>query len=130
MKQMSISRRDSPHDYHWNIKWLFRKQVFLMVVALLFTSLQLLAQVKKVTGMVHDDKGQPVSGARVVIRGTAKGTTTGSDGKFSIRTPGNATLVISNVGFATQEIALKGQPDLNVQLDTSFQNLTSIVVVA
>src|SRR5881227_2667159 len=102
MKQIPLSRRELARHCHWNIRWQLRKQTFLIVAYLLFASLPLLAQVKTVSGTVHDDKGQPVSGASIMIRGTSKGTTSSSDGKFSIQAPDNATLAISYVGFATQ----------------------------
>ena len=130
MKQTPLSRRELACHCHWNTRWLLRKQAFLIVIYLLFASLPLFAQVKTVSGTVHDDKGQPVSGASIMIRGTSKGITSGSDGKFTIQAADNAMLVISYVGFATQEIALNGQSELNVQLATTSQNLNSIVVVA
>src|SRR5689334_17596512 len=121
MKQMPLSQREFAHYCHWSTRWLLRKQTFLIIVSIMFASLQLLAQVKTVTGKVQDDKGQPVSGASIMIRGTSRGTTSDAAGTFSIQTPDNATLVISYVGYATQEIALNGQTNLNVQLATASQ---------
>ena len=126
---MPLSSGKSVHRCHWNTTWLLRKQTFLIVISLMFTSLQLLAQEKTVTGTVHDDKDKPVLGASVMIKGTSKGTTTDNDGKFSIQAADNATLTISYVGFAIQEIDLKGRSSLDVKLGAANQSLNEVVVI-
>ena len=129
MKQLPLTRRKSTRHCHWNTTWLLRKQTFLIVISFMFTSLQLLAQVKTVTGTVHDDKGQPVSGASIMLKGTTKGSTTDAAGSFSIQAPDNATLTVSFVGFATQEIDVKGRSSVDVKLGAVNQSLNEVVVI-
>jgi TonB-linked SusC/RagA family outer membrane protein len=82
-----------------------------------------------VTGRVTDDKGEGLPGVTVLVKGTTTGTSTDVEGNFSIDAPANATLVISSVGFTTQEIAVANQTTINVRLATNTQNLSEAVVV-
>jgi TonB-linked SusC/RagA family outer membrane protein len=84
-----------------------------------------------VQGVVTDDKGTPLPGATIVLKGAAGvGVSADADGKFSLSVPdGNATLVISSVGFVTQEVALGGKTTLNVQLVADNKALDEVVVV-
>ncbi|MDR1747083.1 MAG: carboxypeptidase-like regulatory domain-containing protein, partial [Tannerella sp.] len=61
---------------------------------------------KRITGKIVDQTGEPVVGANVVEKGTTNGNITDADGKFSLLVKENATLVISFVGYVTQEIAI------------------------
>lgn len=64
--------------------------------------------VKNVSGVVTDEKGNPLEGAVVVIKGTTVGTTTDASGKFALKdVPDDAVLVISYVGFVTKAVSVK-----------------------
>ncbi|MCJ8209731.1 SusC/RagA family TonB-linked outer membrane protein [Mucilaginibacter sp. RS28] len=87
------------------------------------------AQSSFVKGKVFDSKGLPVPGATVKIKGSTKGTTTAADGSFAINnTPPNTVLVISAVGYNTQEVTAKAT--LTVTLSDNNQTLTDVVVTA
>lgn len=85
-----------------------------------------------VRGTVTDDKGSPLSGVSVLLKGTSKGVFTGNDGSFSIEVPGeDAILVISYVGFIEQEVTVGKNRSLSILLTASGNNrLDSVVVVA
>ena len=86
-------------------------------------------QTINVTGTVNDALG-PVIGASVVEKGNSgNGTITDMDGKFSLRVPSDATLVISFVGYATQEIPLNGRTSISVNLKEDTEMLQEVVVV-
>lgn len=107
-----------------------RLLVGLVMLCLLFSPLALLAQDRVVTGKVTDSKdGTPVAGASVSPKGAQGGTTTGADGSFSLRI-GSAikVLVITNVGYASQEVPVTDGP-VSVSLVTSSSNLNEVVVV-
>jgi TonB-dependent starch-binding outer membrane protein SusC len=91
----------------------------------------LYAQDKVVTGKVTDSKdGSPVTGASVQPKGSKKGTSTGSDGSFSLSVPADVnTLVISSVGFGRQEIDIAGKSSVDVSLVATGANLNEVVVV-
>ena len=70
---------------------------------------------QQITGSVSDDNGIPLPGASIVIQGSSSGTTTDFDGNFSIETSQGSTLVISYVGYESQQIVVGSSP-INVQL--------------
>ena len=82
-----------------------------------------------VTGTVEDSFGA-VIGASVVEKGNAgNGTITDVDGKFSLKVKSKATLVISFVGYKTQEIALNGKTNYSIKLEEDSETLDEVVVV-
>ena len=83
---------------------------------------------QQVTGLVSDDNGIPLPGASIVIQGSSLGTTTDFDGNFSIETAQGSTLVISYVGYESQQIVVGSSP-INVQL-ISDNTLDEVVVTA
>ena len=85
--------------------------------------------VMAVKGIISSDKGEPLVGASVVVKGTTNGTITDIDGKYSLSVPdGKVTLVISYVGYDTKEVALNNQSELNITL-TEGSSLSEVVVV-
>jgi hypothetical protein len=78
--------------------------LFLLTV-LVLAGAPLRAQDRTVTGRVTlQEDGSPIPGANVVVKGSTNGTTTGSDGRYSLSVPDNATLVFSFIGLTTQEV--------------------------
>lgn len=90
---------------------------------------QVSQQSSTVKGVVEDDMG-PVVGATVVVKGTTNGTVTDMDGNFSL--PGvkeGSILVVSYVGYLSQEITYTGQSSLRIQLKEDSKQLDEVVVV-
>ena len=83
---------------------------------------------KKITGTVSDAQG-PVIGASIVEKGTTNGTVTDLDGNFTLNVKPGATLVISYIGYTTQEIATGSQSSFNVTLQEDNTALEEVVVV-
>ncbi|WP_223551889.1 TonB-dependent receptor [Aestuariivivens sp. NBU2969] len=84
----------------------------------------------QVSGTIQDANGQPLPGATILEKGTTNGTQTDFDGKFSIDVASSdAVLVISYVGFATQEIAVGDQTDISIQLVEEASALDEIILV-
>ena len=99
------------------------------VMASAETSVQAVQQsTKKVTGVVSDSQG-PVIGASVVEKGTTNGVVTDFDGNFTLEVKSGATLVISYIGYTTQEIAIGNQTTFNVTLEEDNNSLDEVVVV-
>lgn len=86
-------------------------------------------QKKKVTGIVEDEFG-PVAGAAIIVKGTTTGSITNMDGQFSIDVSNGETLVVSFLGYITQEIKYSGQNQLTVKLVEDSQALDEVVVTA
>lgn len=87
------------------------------------------AQQIAVQGVVKDQTGETVIGASVMEKGTTNGTITGIDGDFSLNMSPNGTLVVSFVGYKTQEVQVKGQKQLQVVLSEDAEMLDEVVVI-
>ncbi len=83
-----------------------------------------------IKGRVTDENGNPVAGATVVVKGGTQSAVTDNDGSFTIDADGNATLVISSVGYTDREIAIGGRSLLDISLQTDQKNLSEVVVTA
>ena len=87
-------------------------------------------QGKKVTGVVVDGAGIPVIGANVIVKGTTNGTITDFDGNFTLENvPADGVLVVSYIGYLSQEIPVGDQSAINVTLKEDTQALDEVVVV-
>ncbi|MBU2916248.1 MULTISPECIES: SusC/RagA family TonB-linked outer membrane protein [Reichenbachiella] len=82
-----------------------------------------------VSGVVLDEMGQPLPGATVVERGTTNGTVTNLDGKFSVTVSEDAVLVVSFLGYKTQEVTVGGRSVLDVNLELDMTSLEDVVVI-
>lgn len=97
----------------------------LMVIAM-----TLFAQVKNVSGVVLDKKGESIIGASVLVKGTTNGTITDFDGNFVLRNVAdNAILQISFVGYQTSDVSVKGQNNIKVVLSEDTETLDEVVVI-
>ena len=85
-------------------------------------------QTKKVTGTVQDAQG-PIIGASVVEKGTSNGCVTDLDGNFTLNVKPGATLVVSYIGYKTQNIVVGGNSTLNVKMASDDKSLDEVVVV-
>lgn len=86
----------------------------------------LLAQ-SRVDGKVYDETGEPLPGATVVVKGTSFGVATDFDGNFQINADASQTLVISYIGYKSQEVAVGNQSILEIYLELGNQ-LDEVVV--
>ena len=88
------------------------------------------AQNKNVSGKVSDDKGNPVAGASVLVKGSKSGTSTDASGSFTLSVPASATtLVISYVGFASQDVSIANSSSVTVTLQPENTSLNDVVVI-
>lgn len=110
------------------MKQLLKERLVLSMLTLLMP-LGLFAQDIKVQGVVKDETGETVIGASVMQKGTTNGAVTDIDGNFSLTVPSKATLLVSYIGFTTQEIAVDGRTQLEITLKEDDQTLNEVVVV-
>ena len=82
-----------------------------------------------VKGVVKDATGESVIGASVVQKGTSNGIITDIDGNFTLNVPSNSTIVISFVGYKTQEVPVAGKTQINVTMKEDTEMLDEVVVV-
>lgn len=84
---------------------------------------------KKVTGKVIDPDGEPIIGANIVVKGTTVGVITDVDGNFSIDVPDQGRLLISYIGYATQEVTVANKNSIHVRLEEDALALDEVVAI-
>ncbi len=104
-------------------------QVAVLMVTLLFASLQGHAQNVSVRGTVSDDSGAPLVGVNVYVDGTAIGTATGADGSYQLSVAPNAEITYQYVGYDNQVIPVAGRTVINVTLTSSSLMIDDVVVI-
>lgn len=107
----------------------------LMILALML-SIPLVVQsrdlpVDQITGQITDQNNEPLIGVNVLVKGTSKGTSTDFDGMYTLNdVADDAVLVITYVGYTSQEVDVNGRSTINVVLEPSSQTLDQVVVTA
>ena len=114
-------------DGHMFVRWL------LLALLMLVNGNVIMAQGGKTTinGVVTDELGEPLIGVNIMVKGTTNGTITDLDGKYSITADvqQKTIIVYSFMGYITQEIAVKTQRQINVQLFPDQEMLDEVVVI-
>ncbi len=105
------------------------KKIALFFLSAFLVCCQLNAQNLGVKGRVTDDKGAPVVGASVVVKGVSAGAITDNQGNFSISVAKGATLVISSVNFLSKEVVVTSNKTLAISLALSNTQLDDVVVI-
>jgi TonB-linked SusC/RagA family outer membrane protein len=108
-------------------KLLFAFQLFVFS----FLSTLSFAQNNTVTGRVVDQNGNPVAGATVSVQGTTTAAMTNENGTFSLSVPASSKkLVVTSVGFASQDVSINGRTNIPISLAVASSNLSEVVVTA
>lgn len=82
-----------------------------------------------IKGRITDEKGQPLSGVSIKVKGSSSGVSTGENGEFSIEAADNTTLVISYIGYLEQEVAIRDDAYISINLLPSDKSMQEVVVV-
>ena len=106
-----------------------KKIIFSFLLVLGLTQFAI-AQEQNVSGVITEaETGMPLPGVNVMEKGTSNGTSTDFDGNFSITVDSNAILVLSMVGYTTQEIPVTSN-NINVKMETDTEALEEVVITA
>jgi TonB-linked SusC/RagA family outer membrane protein len=97
---------------------------------LILYSLLSFGQTKNVSGTVTNASGLPIPNATIRVKGAKFGTSADQNGSFIVKAPGNATIVISAVGYQPKEVSLEDRTSIAVQLDEDRRSLSEVVVTA
>ena len=106
-----------------------KQLLFLLLGLLLAVASPAWAQTQAISGRILGSDGGAVPGATILERGTSNGVSTNADGNFSLNVQPGATLVISSVGYTTQNIAVGSSSTINATLAVSATQLTEAIVV-
>ncbi len=102
----------------------------LLIISFFSFQIAVFAQDITVAGLVTDITGAPLPGASVVLKGTTTGTETDFDGNYTLGdVPSDGVLIVSYIGFETQEIPVNQQTTINITLQEDTQSLDEVVVV-
>jgi TonB-linked SusC/RagA family outer membrane protein len=83
-----------------------------------------------VKGKIVDKNGESLPGASILQKGTSNGTITDKDGNFSLSVPSDATLIVTSIGFLTEEVPVGGKTELgNIALVSDVKTLDQVVVI-
>lgn len=104
------------------------KKSLLLMLSILLIGLQTWAQNEALRGKILDDKGEPIVGATIRVKGTNKGTTTDNNGNFVLNIDEGETLLISAIGMKPTEKS--AQNGMNVKMATDARTLRETVVTA
>ncbi|MGL4326615.1 MAG: carboxypeptidase-like regulatory domain-containing protein, partial [Tannerellaceae bacterium] len=89
----------------------------------------MLVQQSAVKGVITDEKGEPIIGANIVVKGTEVGTISDVDGAFQVNAPVGAVLHITYIGYLPIDITVKGSSAMNIVMKEDTKNLDEVVVV-
>jgi len=110
---------------------LMKKAKLLFSAILLLIGSTIFAQNLQVSGTVRDAEGEAVTGAAVQLKGSSTAyAVTDAVGGYRITVPSNGTLVVTCLGFKTQEIAVAGRAVINVTMEVDTEMLDETIVVA
>ncbi|HEY0655555.1 MAG TPA: carboxypeptidase-like regulatory domain-containing protein, partial [Chryseosolibacter sp.] len=106
-------------------------RLFLLMLVAFAASQQVYAQTSVSGKILSGEDNSPIPGANILVKGTTSGTISDAEGNFTLSVPDvNTTLVISFVGYLTQEVPLTGRTTVDVTLQTDAKQLTEVVVTA
>jgi len=85
---------------------------------------------QEIKGRITNEKGEPLPGVTVQLKGTTRGVVTNENGEYTITVPaGNAILIVSSIGYNKEEIPVSGKKEVSVTLQPSASNMNELVVV-
>lgn len=114
------------------MKLMYMKILCAGFIMVFFCHSEIIAQdnPKEITGTITGENGQALTGVSVVVKGTSRGAITSESGQFTVSATEKDVLVISMIGYASQEIRVGNQSNMTVQLEADIASLDEVVVVA
>ncbi len=104
------------------------KRRTLILLLWLCSSVAVLAQERIISGNVKDEAGSPLPGVNVLVKGTASGTVTDTNGSFKINAKESDVLIVSFIGFKTTEVTVGNQATIDIGLTPDVTSLSEVVV--
>ena len=128
---LDMAFKDEPFGYYIEKRTIFiKRKPSLIRQTALQTPAVPVVQLFPVQGRILGADGNPVAYVNITVKGSTRGTTSDADGKFTIDVNPDDVLVISSIGFVTQEYIVNGQSDLEITLTAEATSLNEVVVTA
>lgn len=106
-----------------------KKRITLLFFFILTSCALSFAQDHTVKGVVKDKQGMPLPGVSVKLKGSTTAVSTGATGTYAITAPANGTLIFSNIGFTSREVAVNNKTQIDIDLLEEAKDLTEVVVI-
>jgi TonB-linked SusC/RagA family outer membrane protein len=106
------------------------RKFYMLFAVFQFCWLFVSAQDITVSGLIVDKANLPLPGVTIKVNGSAKGTLTNADGKYSISVPSKSVIVFSSLGYTSQTVEVNGRTTINLSLQDDSQSLEAVVVTA
>ncbi|HXO78251.1 MAG TPA: carboxypeptidase-like regulatory domain-containing protein, partial [Puia sp.] len=127
---LSAALKDQSFEFYIENQTIFLRKKLVQEAAVISNAERKAAPPPPITGIVIGPDGKPLVGANIMLKGTKKGTTTDNEGKFSIDASAGQTLVISSVGYASQEIAVGARSAFEIRLVYEDKSLNTVMITA
>jgi TonB-linked SusC/RagA family outer membrane protein len=130
MERLSLVQRLSSPQWKSSLLSVSRSAIAICAVLMTLAVTTYAQSGKLVSGTITDEKGNPMAGATISVKGAQQGTTTDEKGHYSLKIPDNSTLIIAFIGYAPKEISAAKGETFNVQLSSNnAKQLEDMVVV-
>ncbi len=129
MKKTSTNYGDCYYIHHRGKFMKLPGKLAAILMFLLLTVSAFAQSQNTVQGTVSDEKGGPVPGASIKIKGTSAGTVSDVNGKFSINADKGATLIITYLGYQEKDVLIGDQKTISISLEPASSTLNEVVVV-
>ena len=106
------------------------RRLLTLFMVFMLSGILAFAQTRVVTGTITDDKGVPIEGASIKVKGSKVGVAADANGNFRISAPEGAILVISSQGATSKDVPTSGQSNITVSLVRTGQELANVIVTA
>jgi len=106
------------------------KQLCLVLITWLICQVSYAQQAQNITGKISSESGEGLPGVTILVKGTNAGTATDAAGNYALSVPnGSGTLVVSFIGFLTQEVTINNRTAINITMQPDVKALEEVVVV-
>lgn len=127
---MAALLKDSPLSWTFKDNTIIIKQLEQRAIAAVIPGHAEIPQQREITGRVTNERGEPLEGITVTVKGTTAAVTTNSEGNYHITIPQDGTaLIFTSVGYATRESPIGASNTINVTLNETISDLDEVVVV-
>ncbi|MGQ1891381.1 SusC/RagA family TonB-linked outer membrane protein [Thermophagus sp. OGC60D27] len=104
-------------------------RLYLLMFVFAFSMIAFCQQELTVRGTVTDQKGEPLPGVTITIKGTSTGTITDVNGNYSLRVPSNSVLLFSFIGMENQEVAVRNREQIDITMYENVIGLDEVVAI-
>lgn len=129
---LSAALKDQPFEFYIENQTIFLRKKPVQETPVVGNAVQKIVSPlpPPIKGIVLGPDGKPLAGANIMLKGTSRGTTTDNNGKFSLEASAGQILVISSVGYGSQEIPVGNRTEFEIKLLLEDKSLNTVMITA